>query len=134
MHRNLKIASWNIQGIKEAGNINQVKFLDISQDISKYDIYCLQETHLAPGDSLQVPGYQSISKCRKKLPNGPYHSGGISVFFRDNISSGISVQPSNSNDIIWLRLKQKFFNLSNDIYLCYTYNSPQNSSYTIRQN
>ena len=35
-----------------------------------------------------------------------------------------------TNDYIWLQLSKVFFGTENDIYLCYIYNPPAESSYT----
>jgi hypothetical protein len=35
-----------------------------------------------------------------------------------------------SNDYIWLQLTREFFNLEKDIYLCFIYDPPGNSTYT----
>jgi hypothetical protein len=34
------------------------------------------------------------------------------------------------NDYIWLQLTREFFNLEKDIYLCFIYDPPGNSTYT----
>jgi hypothetical protein len=43
-------------------------------------------------------------------------------------SSGINI--CKYNDYIWLQLTREFFNLEKDIYLCFIYDPPGNSTYT----
>ena len=45
------------------------------------------------------------------------------------LKKGVKVIRNNHQDIIWLKLKKDFFKLEKDIYICFTYISPSNSSY-----
>jgi hypothetical protein len=57
-------------------------------------------------------------------------TGGISVFVRSEIRPGIKFLEHKSDDYIWLKLCYNFVGTNNDIYLCFLYNPPENSSYT----
>ena len=131
---NLKIASWNVQGINRDAKTNLDKWNDIKKEISKFDIFAIQETHLCPGQSLSCSGYATFQKQRDKDPKAPYHSGGIAVFIKQTIIDGISSLNSECNDLMWFKLKKEFFNLTNDIFLCFAYISPSNSSYLKKMN
>jgi hypothetical protein len=49
---------------------------------------------------------------------------------KNNIRKGIKFLTHKSNDYIWLQLTREFFNLEKDIYLCFIYDPPGNSTYT----
>ena len=40
----------------------------------------------------------------------------------------------NSSEIFWLKLSKLYFGFTDDVYLCYAYIAPVNSSYTLRNN
>ena len=99
----------------------------------KPKILALLETqHVAEDiDRLQILGFKCFQVCRKKHKFGRKH-GGIAVFVHDSLLTGVSKIPSQGSDSIILKLNSVFFNLEEDIYLVFTYCSPANSSYTLR--
>ena len=38
--------------------------------------------------------------------------------------------PVTHSEYIWIKLKKSFFNFQKDIYICFIYNAPKNSSYS----
>ena len=70
---------------------------------------------------------------RPKNDKAKKFSGGISIFIKEELKPNISLIPSNSNDILWVKVvvdKQAVDKLK-DIVLGIVYISPSNSSYTV---
>lgn len=134
-NENIKLLSWNVHGLVKKVDNNYVSKLDSSyfQNLLKndYSIIGLCETWLND-DSIQqcdLMGYQkvvSVRKCTNKKAKRP--SGGIIVYFKNEIKPGIVVEHSSHDDMIWLRLKKDFFQCEKDIYVCFAYLAPANSS------
>ena len=60
-----------------------------------------------------------VKKCRQ--------SGGISVYFREELKDEISIVEKNDFGIIWIKLSNKLFHFNEDVYLCYVYIPPTSS-------
>jgi hypothetical protein len=54
----------------------------------------------------------------------------LTVLVRSEIKQGVTFLEHTNNDYIWLKLCKKKIDVANDIYLCYMYNPPANSTYT----
>ena len=126
---NLNISCWNINGYKHKGYNKYSDPRFIGEIVSK-DIICLLETHCPYDQSLVLPGFKSVHLIRPKPARINKQSGGISVFVRNEIRPGIKFLEHCNNDYIWLKLCKDFFGTLHDIYLCFLYNSPVNSTYT----
>ncbi len=115
---NLKIGSHNIQG----GAAGKLKHYDLISLVSKFDIYCIQECWI--DSSVQVismPGYEVYRSLRTK-GNKKRVFGGCLVFVKDELHNR-HVQKRNSKyeDLLWVWLDGKFFDLPTDVYLCCAY-------------
>ena len=125
----LHISCWNINGYKSKG-YNKYEDDKFINEIKGKDIICLMETHCAPKDSLYLQGYKSVNLSRKSSKKCKKISGGISVFVKSDLKDGIKFLEHKTDDYIWLQLISSFFGTSKDIFLCFIYNPPDNSSYT----
>ena len=67
-----------------------------------------------------------------KKKNAKKFYGGIAVCIKKEIRNGVKVMPRSSAEITWIRLNRSFFNLKQDIFLAFTYVSPQGSSYACK--
>ena len=121
----LSISHWNIEGFKQ-GSHSKFNDQDFRTELSRHDIIGLTETHAGPDDNLALTGYTSFSYNRKKHKKARKHSGGITVLIKNELVDGIEII-SISSDLIWVRLKETFFNFAHDLYIGYVYISPQNS-------
>ena len=127
----LTVSSWNAHGLfYRLNNERHSKLKD--PDIVKYlnsDIIGIVETKACETDNIYLQGYSLISKTnRPRLSKGIY--GGVAVFCKVGISKGITPLPVTHSEYIWVKLKKSFFNFEKDIYICFIYNSPKNSSYS----
>ncbi|XP_071177865.1 uncharacterized protein [Mytilus edulis] len=94
------------------------------------DIFCLQETHCDLDNCLELPNFQRpvhLIRPRTK-PSGKRH-GGLSVYILNTIRPGVKFLEHATNDFIWLKLDRTFFGFQEDLYICFVYNPPENSSY-----
>jgi hypothetical protein len=48
--------------------------------------------------------------------------------------SGAKPMDKSHSDIVWFKLDRTFFRIQKDLFICFVYISPKNSSYTIRTN
>ena len=48
--------------------------------------------------------------------------------------NGITILTRNSSEIFWLKRSKLYFGFTDDVYLCYAYIAPVNSSYTLKNN
>ena len=133
MSRSLSVTSWNVNGIFK--KINSVKTCKLDDEnlssCMQSDIVCLSETHANSNDIFQYEGYKCFVNCR---PSNKKQSGGLATFVKKEILSGVKVMDKSHSDIVWLKLDRTFFRLQYDLYICFVYISPKNSSYTIRTN
>ena len=130
--KSLSISSWNVNGLFKRINGDRFCKLDENDFRNKItsDIVFMCETHASDRDTLYCNGYKHITVCRSQEPSRA--RGGLGVFIKHSISKGVQVMDKSNCEYIWLKLLKSFFGFNNDIYLCFAYIPPANSSYTIR--
>ncbi len=79
--------------------------------------------HIDGFESYCVPRTESLNKTSKR------GHGGICLFYSTLVSDGVTIVDTDVNGIIWVKLCKQFFNLDDDIYICFAYVPPQNSVY-----
>lgn len=123
---NLKIGTWNIQGLTDE-KINNEYFDNV---VSKLHVISLVETWCDSGKPHHdIPGFVCISKSnRKKHKKARRNSGGIIMYAKNSIARGVSKIASSHQDIIWAKFDKTFFNLKKDTYVGIIYFSPEYSS------
>ncbi|CAG2185067.1 unnamed protein product [Mytilus edulis] len=91
----------------------------------------LEETWKGESKEYTIPGFNTISKIRKKNKRGKRYSGGIIIFYKNSIHQGLTYvkNGSLSNNRLWLKLDKNFFGLSDDIYICAVYIPPVSSTH-----
>ena len=121
----LKIGSLNIGGNAKS----KCESDDIQRLINQHDIFILLESWLGPDDACpKIASYSNFRNERKKHRRANRHSGGILIFFRQNISGGISkisARSSSLGDVMWLKLSKQYFGMEYDLYLCAAYICPE---------
>ena len=131
---NIKVGCWNINGFKTE---NMLKSDDdnFTNIVKNNDILALVETHLGNDDYLNLDGFTVKHFKRLKHKNARKASGGISVFIKNTISKGVQfLDTRNKNsEKCWIKLQKDELGLTNDIYICFAYISPNNSSFSKRQ-
>ena len=128
----LSISSWNVNGLFKRINGDRFCKLDETEFRDKItsDIVFMCETHASGKDILYCNGYKYIAVCRSQEPSRA--RGGLGVFIKHSLSKGVQVMDNSNCEYIWLKLSKSFFGFNNDVYLCFAYIPPANSSYTIR--
>ena len=76
----LKFMSYNVEGLSPILSDNS-----FIEKITKYDFIGLIETWLPEGFNINIPGFYSMSKYRKKAKKARRHSGGITVLVKNSI-------------------------------------------------
>ena len=131
LKRYINICHWNIEGLVTKNNINfnklhSDKFIELAKN---NDIICISETHIGEDENIHLNGFKCLKLCRKinKVNNRFY--GGIAIFYKEELKSGIKFLNHKNDDYIWIKLSKDFFNTKTDYYLCYAYIPPSNSTY-----
>lgn len=127
---NLKIASWNIQGLMTrlvASNSSlsnsKLQIRSIENMIQQHDIICLQETWIK-NDGFLFPDYSVHHTIQKT--NSKRGCRGVAILIKKSIDSFIETLPSKSPCILWCKLSKQSFGVCNDIYLATVYIPPLN--------
>ena len=103
------------------------QFSDI---INKYDIIFLSETWTHKDSKTDINGFSSFHFPRTFIhKKAKRSSGGIIIYYRNSLKSGIKCIRSFNDVICWIKLDKDFYHVEKDIYLCATYIPPEMSMY-----
>ena len=128
--KNLKISIWNINGYKCKG-FNKFADQDFLDKLSSQDIFCLQETHCDQEQCLDIKEFPNpVHLIRPKNKKTGRRFGGLSIYIRNHVRAGVKFLTHASNDYIWLKLCKSYFKLHDDLYICFAYIPPGNSSFS----
>ena len=103
----LKFMSSNVEGLSPMLSDNS-----FIEKIANYDFISLIETWLPEGFNINIPGFYSMSKFKKKAKKARRHSGGITVLVKNSLRTEVTFFPSKSDRFLWWKLDKTFFNLS----------------------
>ncbi|VDI19713.1 Hypothetical predicted protein [Mytilus galloprovincialis] len=98
------------------------------QEIVKYEVILLTETHLGHNTSVNIDGYRYYPVCRPQSTNARFY-GGLGILIKNDIRNGIKILQNTSKDYQWLKFDKFYFNLKKDLFLCLAYIIPSNSYY-----
>ena len=129
----IPIACWNVDGLFFRINGQRHCKLDdplFGNTICKFDIIGLVETHCGMDDDLDLEGYYIYQNKRKKTHKHMKSSGGLAVLIKNHYRKHIKVLPVTNSEYIWIKLPKEPFGISEDLYICFTYICPKNSSYS----
>ena len=107
----LTVGCWNIEGLYE--KINGVRLCKLEdplflKTLDKYDILCLQETHVSVSQDLPIPeGFKATPHCRKISSNNRYF-GGFLVLVRKYIAKEVKIGKYFDEDAIQVTLLKHF--------------------------
>ena len=133
---NVSLMCWNIDGAyykRKDGDICKFDDTDVHNSFLNHQIVSLVETHCDASQKPHVDGFAPpVCNVRPKTPGAPYHSGGILIYIKNEISKGVTILPETNSEYRWIRLNKSFFNMSHDIYICTVYIS--NGSFGAKNN
>ena len=127
--KNLKISSWNINGYLNKG-LNKFKDNSFKNKLLQQDIFCLQETHCDLENCLELSDFpRPVHLIRPKERSSRKRYGGLSIYIHNTIRPGVKFLEHATNDFIWIILDKSFFGFEENLYICFVYDPPENSSY-----
>ena len=127
----ISLIYWNIHGMSTRvgkKSISKLEMTGFKENFSGHDIICLAETKLGPQEKVFMEEYKVHSVCRMKHRKANNHSGGLVIYIKNHIQNGITLIPSSS-DHIWLKADKEFFKTQFNMYICFTYISPERSQH-----
>ena len=127
--KQISISGWNINGMYRRNNgANLYKMDDDSLNgVMNSDIVFLSETHLSYKDTLSHDGYESFLNCRSN--ESRKRRGGLAVFIKRSILTGITLVDKSLSELMWFKMNSKFFGFEKDLFICFLYITPSNSTY-----
>ena len=84
----------------------------------------MSETWAANDSTISLPNYQSIFIPAIKNKRRGRASGGLTLYYKNTLKQGISIQ-YKSSDQIWIKLDKEFFNLDKHLFIGAVYLKPQ---------
>ena len=128
----LKIGAWNVNGVKtkDIDKFNDKHFIDL---IKNFDILGIVETHLIASLPSPLPNYKIHHFFRVQDKKAKRVFGGISILVKKSISNGVTITDSSNSNFIWLKLDKHYFNMFEDLYICFLHIPPENSTYSEKQ-
>ena len=122
--KTLSIGSQNVQG----GIVNKLGSCEdrLYREISNHDIFCIQEAWVSENQISNKPipeitGYKCYKNLRNKGKNTKVFGGNIIYYRKEFENKHICKLGSKYNDLLWVWLDGKHFNLPTDLYLCSVY-------------
>ena len=98
---------------------NNTSFVNI---LGTNDICLLYETWTNSSSDIDLSGYLSFNFFRKfQNRKSRINSGGIVIYIKEEVAKDIVIVKNHYDTIIWLKLDNTFFNISDDLYICATY-------------
>jgi len=119
--KRLKILSFNVEGIKS--ELDDPNFIEL---MYKHDICLLNETWRAEDTKINLPGLWDFSYIRPKIKRVGRHSGGITIFCKEDLRSGVKVVQATEG-FVWIKLDRYTFNIDKPLFICATYIPPEYS-------
>jgi len=97
----------------------------------RHSIIAISETHIGKVEDvieLEVENFQCFPKCREKSANGVYY-GGLCLYIKKNIMKGVQlVEVNDEYERYWIRLDKQFFSMKYDVFVCFAYIRPEETS------
>ena len=107
--KQLSISGWNVNGIfKNSSGAKTCKLEDeYFNEIMKFDIVFLSETHTNLSDPFSYDNYKCYINCRSN--ESSKKRGGLAVFIKRQISTGITLVDKYMTKIMWFKLNAHLF-------------------------
>ena len=98
------------------------------QCVQKYDCVFFSETWTNESSNLDMDGFKCFSKHRKRKRRAKRDSGGVVVYFRDEVASGVYEEEWDCEDAMCFRLDRRVFGWKKDMFLLCVYMRPNSST------
>ena len=122
----LQILAWNIHGL------NDLKLKLHQEYLNDFDFITLSETWASDLSTFSLNKHKFYNFPRlSKQPLAFRNSGGLAIFVKHVVLSGIDIGFKSREGVVWSRFKKDFFQLPFDLYLASIYLSPADSKHTI---
>ena len=124
--------SWNVYGLKR--KLGDIDFIEL---VNQNDITLFCETWLNENDcfNLDIPGYHAehiFGKKSKHTKRGRF-SGGISVYYKNELKNHIKLLETSCHGFIWLKIKKELLCFQEDVILGHVYFPGPNSKVSRQQ-
>ena len=94
-----------------------------------FDVIMLTETWSSAKSSYGLDGFDYFDFHRNyRHVRARKAAGGQGIFIRKEINKGVEIIRSYKDELAWLKLKKKFFHLTDDIYIGSVYVYPEDST------
>ena len=121
----------NIQGLATSttDKIHNGELIDI---IKKHDIIMFTESWTNELSDIDICGYDHYDLHRKrKSKNAKRDSGGMIIYYKQELNNYVNFVKSDSDDIMWLKLSGDILPSGVDLYVCLLYAVPAGSSHNV---
>ena len=92
------------------------------------DIIGLSECWINKNSNVKLCGYEEFKKPRKRRKHSKRDSGGLVVYFKNNIFGGVSQCDWDFEDGLVFKLCKFFFGFIDDVYILFPYMRSASSS------
>ena len=136
LKNSIDVCYWNINGVKSRNDgvrsISKLEMRDFMNLLDNHDIICISETKIGPGenDIMQVDGFTVKTIHRKRNKRATHDSGGLAIYIRNDIKSNVKFLPVTNSEYAWVKIEKNAFNLTEDLFICFIYINPENSTYS----
>ena len=96
---------------------SKLECIDFVNSLSCHDIIVLSECWINRNSVLNLEGYECVTKCRRRRKRAKRDSGGMCVFVKREIWSGVTEIDWDFEDGLLFLLEAKFFNFPENVYL-----------------
>ena len=109
---------WNINGLTE----RKLNDSDFVSKITENDIIFLSESWTDKSSNIELNDFTCYNFYRKfKHRKAKRNSGGIVIYVRNTIKTGISIAKNHYDTLVWLKLDKDLFGFQNNIFICGLY-------------
>jgi exonuclease III len=121
----IKCLSWNVEGLTS----DKKQTIDFVDFLCEYDIICLSESWTNSNSKIDIAGYSNPIHSFRKYQNrrAKRSSGGLIVYIKNSIRKGVTLERNTIDCIIWIKLDKVFFNMDDNVFICFTYIAPESS-------
>ena len=125
----LNCCVWSINRIKTKA-FNKFEDENFVCLIKSYDVIGLVETHLRESIPSPLANYKIHHYHRLQDANAKRNFGGITILVKNAISKGVTLLKSENSNYQWIKLDRNYFNMLQDLFICFMHVLPENSTYT----